>query len=81
MTLFLWPTLFASHGDFDHHGWWPVWPVLWLVVAAALVWLVARRLRERPRGGVDRSREILAERLARGEIDGDEYRRRLDQLQ
>jgi uncharacterized membrane protein len=30
--------------------------------------------------GVERARGILAERYARGEIDGDEYRERLAQL-
>ncbi len=30
--------------------------------------------------GLQRARDILAERYARGEIDGDEYRGRLDQL-
>ena len=30
--------------------------------------------------GIQRARDILAERYARGEIDGEEYRGRLDQL-
>jgi putative membrane protein len=33
-----------------------------------------------PRDPVDRAREILAERYARGEISSDEYRERSDEL-
>jgi putative membrane protein len=80
MTLFLWPTLLGNHGDYDHHGWWPLWPVLWVAVLATIVWLVARRRSAPPHDGNDRAREILAERLARGEIGGDEYRERLEHL-
>jgi len=54
----------------------------WLVVGVIVVWLVVRGLvaLERPhRDGARRpeSEEILRERLARGEIDGDEYESRL----
>lgn len=73
--------LLASAGErWEHGGWWPVWPLLWLVVLGVIVWAVTRR-RDRggPAGG-DRAREILAERFARGEIGGEEYRERLDAL-
>lgn len=77
-------SLLASHGDeWGHHGWWPLWPLLWLAVIATVVWLFVRR---RPggggggRSGTERARDILAERYARGEIAGEEYRERLEQL-
>ena len=34
-------TLLASQDDWDHH-WWPIWPLLWLVVIVTLVWLFKR---------------------------------------
>jgi putative membrane protein len=39
-----------------------------------------RRIRPREATGIDRARQILAERYAGGEITTDEYRERLDQL-
>ena len=75
-------TLLASHADEWEHGWWPVWPLLWLVVIATVVWLFSRRRwgAARPQSGPDRARDILAERFARGELSVDEYRERLAQL-
>ena len=72
--------LLASRPDGWEHGFWPVWPLLWLAVIGLAVWLVVRH-----RGGggpsvTERAREILAERYARGEIAGEEYRERLEQL-
>ena len=75
-------TLVASSDDWDHH-WWPIWPLLWLVVIVAVVWFFKRRRWNGPRSqmGAERARDILAERFARGEITGEEYRERLEQLQ
>jgi len=75
-------TSVLAHHMHDH-GWWPIWPFLWLAVIATIVWLVTRRRWStgRPQSGADRARDILAERYARGEISGDEYRERLGQLQ
>ena len=53
---------------------------LWLGLIAGVVWLVVRTVRPRARSGVDRAREILAERYAGGELTTDEYRERLEQL-
>ena len=73
-------TLLASAGDGDH-GWWVVWPLIWIAVIVGLVWFFMRRRRARDRTGMDRARDILAERFARGELSVDEYRQRLSELQ
>ncbi|HEX2152562.1 MAG TPA: SHOCT domain-containing protein [Acidimicrobiia bacterium] len=59
--------------------WWLLIPLLWLVVASVAVWAFARR-RNVPLAGGSSAVDILAARYARGEIDTDEYRQRLDEL-
>jgi putative membrane protein len=80
------PLLLAGNGE---HGWgpggwfWlggPLMLVLWITVTAAIVWVITRYVRPPQRSGVDRARDILAERYARGELSADEYRQRLEQL-
>jgi len=79
----------ADTGGFDHmsgFGWGMMgfgW-IVGLVVVGVLVWAIVQAT---PRRGdaattsATRSAEtILADRFARGEIDDDEYRRRLDAL-
>jgi putative membrane protein len=65
----------------NHDHWW-VWApfvwALWIAVIVTVVWLVTRRRSCWRRD--DRSKAILAERFARGEISGEELRERLDQL-
>jgi putative membrane protein len=81
------PLLFAGNGE---EGWgpgggfWlggPLIILLWIGLTAAVAWLVVRYARPAERSGVDRAREILAERYARGELSSDEYRERLERLQ
>ncbi|MEA3511848.1 MAG: SHOCT domain-containing protein [Actinomycetota bacterium] len=80
----------ADAVGFDHmsgFGWWGMMGFGWLLglaVVGVLVWAVVQAT---PRRGdatatsATRSAEaILADRFARGEIDDDEYRRRLDAL-
>jgi putative membrane protein len=66
----------ANRGE----GWWPVWLLVWLAIIAAGVWFLWRRWGKPPRARLDRAREILAERYAKGELTSDEYRERLEQL-
>jgi putative membrane protein len=69
--------LVAESGDWGHGGWWVLWPIFWIAVLATAGWLLYRRRRRDP---LDGARQILAERFARGELSGDEYRQRLAEL-
>ena len=80
MTVFAALPLLADHNDDWGHHWWPLWLLFWAALIGTGVWLVARR-RDRRHDPLDRAREVLAERFARGELTGEEYRDRLDQLQ
>lgn len=73
-------SLAANPGPWSEHdggGWWPVFPIVWLLVLAGIatlvIWLV-RRSRPTPAGAAEAQ---LAERFARGEIDEQEYQDRL----
>ena len=78
----------AVLADGGSHGHWWIWIpffwAFWLVLAVLLFWRFGppSRLRRRSDGpsGTGHARAILAERYARGEIDADEYRRRLETL-
>lgn len=67
-------------------GWWFLMPLLMLGFWAAVVWVVAAAVRRKPVGASPTApsahdpEQILAERYARGDIDDEEYRRRLDTL-
>ncbi len=83
-------TVLAQNGWGNHMwGWnWGWWMGLAMVgFWAAVIWFVVTLARGRDRqpphdepGSHDRARSVLAERLARGEIDPAEYRDRLDSL-
>jgi putative membrane protein len=67
--------------DWDHGGlWWFPFGVLWLVLLGTAIWLVVRAVRRGERSGVAGAKGILAERYARGELTGEEYRERLEEL-
>jgi putative membrane protein len=72
--------LLARNGDGWGHHWWPLWLAFWAVVIGLAAWLLLRRRDRRP-DPLARAREVLAERYARGEVSGEEYRERLDELQ
>jgi putative membrane protein len=61
-----------------------LWVPFWLVFLAAIVVIVVVLVRRSDHRGSTVARngpeELLAERLARGEIDEDKYRRRRDAL-
>jgi putative membrane protein len=81
----------AWHDSGDLGGWWWVWRLgmflLWFVLIAFLFFFCFRRwgpwhgpYQHYQPTGMERARDILAERFARGEITGEEYRERLEQL-
>jgi putative membrane protein len=69
----------TQHTDDWGHHWWPLWLLFWAALIGTTVWLIARR-RDRRSDPLDRAREVLAERYAQGELSGEEYRERLDDL-
>jgi putative membrane protein len=73
------PLLADETGEWGH-PWWPLWLLFWAALIGTVVWVFARG-RGRRGGPLDRARELLAERYARGELTGEEYRERLDELQ
>ena len=60
--------------------WWFLFPLIGIVLVATLIWLLVRRREPVSGTSVDRAIEILAARYARGEIETEEYRRRLDEI-
>ena len=71
----------SNHGG----GWWwwlwgPVSIVFWLGVVAGVVWLIMRRAPRNEPSPLERARQILAERYAKGEIDTEEFQQRMDHL-
>jgi putative membrane protein len=68
----------AERWDGGPGPWWPIFPLLWLLLIAAIattILLVARR--NRRQGGFRAGEARLSERFASGEIDEQEYRERL----
>ena len=61
-------------------GWWmALWWVFGLAVLVLFVWLTAKAAAG-PIRGDDSPEQILKRRYARGEIDREEYQRRLEDL-
>ncbi len=73
------PLLMQEAGRDWGHPWWPLSLFVWAALIGTAVWLISRR-RGRRGEPLDRARELLAERYARGELSGEEYRERLDEL-
>lgn len=79
-----------GHMDWNGGGWWMLmfWgPVFMIGLVALVVWLVRSPTASGSTGGgrgsvdhLDSARRILAERYARGELDSEEYRDRLERL-
>jgi putative membrane protein len=68
----------GSHGEHAHY-WFP-FGLLWLALIGAGIWFLVRGRHYRRPSGMELARDILAERFARGELTGEEYRERLEQL-
>jgi putative membrane protein len=58
-----------------------IWALVWVALIVLGVWLVSRVVGHRPMsGGFETAEELLRRRFASGEIDADEYARRLEIL-
>jgi putative membrane protein len=88
-TLLTLATRLADPGDghnnmmWDNNGGMWLWGTITLVVVAAIgiaVWLIMRGTRQPDTPTPNQAREILDERLARGELSTDEYQERLKLL-
>lgn len=74
----MWP------GCGDHMGWMALWWVAGLAILVLLIWAVARigatPSGPRPSGENESPEAVLKQRYARGEIDDEEFERRLGNL-
>lgn len=73
----------VAHGGHGMHdgGWWPIFPVFWLLFFGVLFFFAFKSRRNWGPGHHAASAEgILSERYARGEISVEEYRDRLGVL-
>jgi putative membrane protein len=66
----------SNDGDNTGNGWWWLLGLGWLVFLLAILAVVLVRRFNEPKTPPQQAEDVLAERLARGEIDEDEYRRR-----
>jgi putative membrane protein len=78
-------TLATHVTEYGHHwghgGWWPIFPILWFLLIGFVVFAIFRRRRfGGPCHHGQSSESVLRERFARGEIEEDEYRKRLEVL-
>lgn len=71
----------TAHRDGPDGPFWPIFPLLWLLIVGGIVttFLLAGR-RRRAFAGPHAGEAKLAERFAAGEIDEQEYRQRLSVL-
>ncbi len=54
--------------------------VFWIALITLAIWWFRRSSRRHEPSGIERARDILAERFARGEITTEEYHERLGRL-
>lgn len=76
---------FAGHPFFGWYAfpWFPLIPLAWLLIVFLIVFFVARYRRRHWQGAGncgESAQELLAKRFARGEINEQEYRDRLQVL-
>ena len=70
--------MFWNHGW--AMGWMGLWFLLWLIVIFGALWLAARFTWAHGGPGVETPEGILKRRYASGELDHDEYERRLSDI-
>ncbi len=70
----------GMHRDFV--SWWPmgIGLVIWVIIIGVAVWLVIRAVGHRPAGSGASAEDLLRHRFASGEIDEEEYAKRLEVL-
>ena len=77
--LLVWNTAAPWGGEW----WWVgrlVMLVFWIALIVLVIWWFRRSTLRREPSGIERARDILAERFARGEITAEEYHERLGQI-
>jgi putative membrane protein len=80
-TLITTATTAAGHWDGDRPDYWPIFPLLWLLVIAGGIAAAVLLSRRRAAAAGPRAGEtVLAQRFAAGEIDEEEYTGRLSVL-
>ena len=70
-------------GDWGYHGGWlgmGIGMIVWVAVVALVIWLIVRAFSGRAGGGGESAEELLRRRFASGEIDAEEYQKRLEVL-
>jgi len=72
---------------FDRHheigAWWPmgIGMIIWVAIIGLLIWLVIRTMSHRSGSGhAESAEELLRRRFAAGEIDEEEYAKRVEVL-
>ncbi|MGH2735655.1 MAG: SHOCT domain-containing protein [Actinomycetota bacterium] len=71
----------ANHAQhWGDGGWWPIFPIFWILFWAVLVFAFFRFRRGAGWHHGVSAESVLAERYARGEISVEEYRERLTVL-
>ncbi|HZK51741.1 MAG TPA: SHOCT domain-containing protein [Actinomycetota bacterium] len=71
----------AKSAEWGPGGWWPIFPLLWLLLLGGVIFVLVRGRRGGAGWHQGQSAEgVLAERYARGEITEEEYKERLDVL-
>ena len=64
----------------EHMGFMWLWWIFGIALIVAIVWAIAQATSRGDNNGSPSAEEILKRRYARGEIDENEYRRRLEDL-
>jgi putative membrane protein len=66
--------------DYGHMGWMWLWWLVGLALLIAVIWIVVRAAALQPPASQNSPEAILKGRYARGEMDREEYERRLRDL-